>query len=287
MCGIAGYFGVEADEYRVLADPTRIQQLIMNLAVNARDAMPAACGLLRIELGRLQLGPEASPPLPPGMAPGDWLRLVVSDTGSGIAPDHLIHIFEPFFTTKALGKGTGLGLAQVHGIVALHDGHITVASELGAGTTFTIYLPALVAAGEPGTRAAVHGLLPHGHGESILVVEDEAAVRASVVDLLVLCRYRVAQAANGEEALTWLLEGRGEADLIISDVVMPRLGGIGLVKALRQKGVRTPVILMSGHPFDEDRTGLEGAGVVAWLDKPPSTWLLANTVAQALGVPAS
>ncbi|MFO1130392.1 MAG: response regulator [Hyphomicrobiales bacterium] len=102
-----------------------------------------------------------------------------------------------------------------------------------------------------------------------------------------LCHYRVAQAANGEEALTWLLEGRGEADLIISDVVMPRLGGIGLVKALRQKGVRTPVILMSGHPFDEDRTGLDGAGVVARLDKPPSTWLLANAVAQALGGPAA
>ena len=216
------------------------------------------------------------------MPAGEWLRLLVSDTGSGIAPDHLARIFDPFFTTKEPGKGTGLGLAQVHGIVALHDGHVAVESELGAGTTFTIYLPALMAA-EPGRAAATAAtVLPQGHGERILVVEDEPAVRASVIELLEQWNYGVDQAANGEEALAYLVRQRGQVDLIISDVVMPRLGGIGLVKALRQHGVRTPVILMSGHTAGEERAGLEEAGLAAWLDKPPSSWLLAQAVAQAL-----
>ncbi len=130
------------DEYHVLADPTRVQQLVMNLAVNARDAMPAG-GQLRFELARQQLGPQDKLPVP-AMTPGGWLRLLVADTGTGIAPAHLAHIFDPYFTTKEPGKGTGLGLAQVHGIVALHNGHITVESELGSGTTIAIYLPALV-----------------------------------------------------------------------------------------------------------------------------------------------
>ncbi len=267
-------------EHFVLADPTRLQQLIMNLAVNARDAMPGG-GQLTFELAHLQLGPDDTPLLP-GMAAGDWLRLAVRDTGSGIAPAHIPHIFEPFFTTKEQGKGTGLGLAQVHGIVALHNGYITVASEPGEGTIFTIYLPALAAAEHTGAAAAAHPLLPQGHGESILLVEDDAAVRASLVDLLALWNYQVTHAANGEEALDWLLREARRVDLIISDIVMPRLGGIGLVKTLRQQGVRTPVILMSGHAPDEDRAVLADAGVAAWLDKPPSTWLLAKAVAAAL-----
>jgi PAS domain S-box-containing protein len=272
-------------EYFVEADPTRIQQMVMNLAVNARDALPVG-GQLSFKLVRLQLGPHTTPPLP-GMAQGDWLRLVVSDTGSGIAPAHLMRIFEPFFTTKEPGKGTGLGLAQVHGIVALHDGHITVASEPRAGTTFTIYLPAAAAPEDVRAAAMAHAHLPQGHGECILVVEDDAGVRASMVDLLGLWHYQVTEAANGEEALDWLLHEHGQVDLIISDVVMPRLGGTDLVKLLRHHRVLTPVILMSGHAAGEDRAGLVDAGVTAWLDKPPSTWLLAKAVAAALAPAAA
>ena len=127
-----------------------------------------------------------------------------------------------------------------------------------------------------------HAMLPRGHGECILLVEDDVGVRASMVDLLGLWHYQVTHAANGEEALDWLLHEHGQVDLIISDVVMPRLGGTDLVKALRHHGVRTPVILMSGHAPGEDRAGLMDAGVTDWLDKPPSIWLLAKAVAAAL-----
>ncbi|MFN8469130.1 MAG: PAS domain S-box protein [Caldilineaceae bacterium] len=279
---IAIAFAAAQGEYNVLADPTRIQQLVMNLAVNARDAMPQG-GQLSFELAHLQVGPGDKLPVP-GMAKGDWLRLAVNDTGSGISPAHLDHIFEPFFTTKEPGKGTGLGLAQVRGIVAMHDGHITVESELGAGTTFAIYLPVMEEADPTGAAAAAHSLLPQGSGQCILVVEDEAVVRAAVVALLETLRYQVVEAVNGEDALNYLEARRAQVDLIVSDVIMPRLGGIGLVRRLRQQGVDTPVILMSGHASDEERAGLAEAGIAAWLDKPPSTWLLAKAVGEALAV---
>jgi len=130
-----------ADEYTANADPTRMQQMLTNLALNARDAMPDG-GTLRIGLERICIAKHGPAPLPE-MAAGDWLRIEVSDTGTGICPDALAHLFEPFFTTKEPGKGTGLGLSQVHGIVGAHEGHIDVASWLNYGTTFTIYLPAL------------------------------------------------------------------------------------------------------------------------------------------------
>ena len=266
-------------EYLVKADPTRMQQLIVNLAVNARDAMPEG-GRLRIELAQRHIDvPDTV--LFPGMKAGEWLQVSVGDTGSGIAPAHLAQIFEPFFTTKEPGKGTGLGLAQVHGIVAQHDGYITATSEVGAGAVFSIYLPAEAAVGGPSTAVAAQVALPQGHGELVLIVEDSPALRASLVELLEMWNYRVAQAANGEEALANLAQW-GEVAVIVSDVIMPQLGGIGLVKALRSAGGVTPVILMSGHIPDEDRLGLKEAGVVAWLDKPPSAWLLAKAIAEAL-----
>ncbi|MFN8467677.1 MAG: response regulator [Caldilineaceae bacterium] len=267
-------------EYLVPADATRMQQLIMNLAVNARDAMPDG-GKLHLELLRTTVDPTASLPVP-GMAAGEWLQLVVGDSGHGIAADHLPRIFEPFFTTKEPGKGTGLGLAQVHGIVAQHDGHITVASEPAAGTIFTLYLPA-VAAPVPEEAAPIHHAAPLGTGECVLLVEDDAAVRSSLAALLEQWNYRVVEAANGQEALACLARPWRHVDVIVSDVVMPRLGGIGLVKALRKDGVETPVILMSGHTAAAERLNLPATGVQGWVDKPPGTWQLAKALAKALG----
>jgi len=164
------------DEYMVDADPTRIQQVITNLAVNARDAMPGG-GTLRIGLKRIAVERGKSPLLPPLSSPGEWIRLRVSDTGMGIPPEVLPHIFEPFFTTKGPGEGSGLGLAQVHGIVGQHGGRIDVQTQAGEGTTFTIYLPAL--GGQPaGPSLPDVPTVPQGEGEVVLVVEDGEAVRA-------------------------------------------------------------------------------------------------------------
>ncbi|MFN8464553.1 MAG: PAS domain-containing protein [Caldilineaceae bacterium] len=268
-------------EYIVRADPTRMQQLLVNLALNACDAMPEG-GALHVGVDHFTAEEQT---LVPGLGAGKWVRLIVSDTGAGIRPEHLEHIFEPFFTTKEPGRGTGLGLAQVQGIVAQHEGHIAVASELGAGTIFTIYLPAVVTQAPAATaleEAPSAEVLPQGHGECVLLVEDDGEVRSSLAALLEGWNYRVVQAGNGQEALVCLARPWQQVDVILSDVIMPRLGGIGLVKALRKDGVTTPVILMSGYAAGEAPAGLKGAGVAAWLDKPPSSAALAGALASAL-----
>lgn len=274
-------------EYCVLADPTRIQQLLMNLVVNAREAMPHG-GALRIELSHCAMHTDASlvllpdPQLAPlREPPGKGVRIVVQDNGVGISAESMPHIFEPFFTTKGPGKGTGLGLAQAHGIVAQHQGQIFVSSEPGAGATFTVFLPAHQPRERITASAAERPRLPQGNGETVLIVEDDAALRASLLDLLELLNYATIDAANGEEALA-CLEGGVHVDAIVSDVVMPRLGGIALVRRLRQNDVHTPVILISGHPKGEEPENIQDLDVRAWLEKPPSTQRLAYELASAL-----
>jgi PAS domain S-box-containing protein len=270
----------QSGTYVVRADITRMQQLLMNLAVNARDAMPQG-GKLRIELACLTAGPGLPAPLRE-LAPGPWVRLAVQDTGSGIAGEHLQHVFEPFFTTKEPGQGTGLGLAQVHGIVAQHEGQITVTSSPGVGTTFAVYLPALADTAELADAPPVSSVLPAGQGECILLVEDDDVLRASLAQLISNWNYRVVEANNGQAALDYLAAGtRPAIDIIVSDVVMPKLGGISLAERLRRLGVPAPVILMSGHPMQEERADLQDLRITAWLDKPPSPWLLAQALARA------
>jgi len=267
------------DEYTINADPTRMQQMITNLAVNARDAMLHG-GVLHLKLERSAV--ERGRPAPqPGVEAGEWVRLTVSDTGTGILPDALPHIFEPFFTTKDPGQGSGLGLAQVHGIVGQHGGHIGVETQVGAGTTFTIYLPALVEHPAAQLVLDVPGA-PQGQGETVLVVEDGAAVRAALVASLEEWNYRVLEAVNGREALA-LMEERGEQiALVVSDVVMPEIGGIALFHALREKGWQTPVILLTGHPMGDELDELRAQGLSAWLTKPPSIEQLAWALGEAL-----
>jgi len=267
-------------DYVVKADPTRMQQIFMNLAFNARDAMPDG-GKLRFELAHFQAA-TSNEVLLPDIGAGTWIRLAVTDTGTGIAPAVLDHIFEPFFTTKEPGKGTGLGLAQVHGIVGQHDGHITVESQLGTGTTFMIYLPALaiVAAGDISAFALAD--LPRGEGQTILVVEDDSALRGTLVELLQTWGYCIIEATNGQEALSRLAEQHGQPNLVISDVVMPHMGGVGLFHALRRQGLEIPMILLTGHPLGEELAGLHAFGLYAALVKPPSAEQLAATIAAAL-----
>jgi PAS domain S-box-containing protein len=275
------------EEYAVMADPTRLQQAVMNLALNARDAMPEG-GDLHIGLARVRVEDRKQAPLPE-MAPGEWVRVTVADSGVGISPKDLPRVFEPFFTTKAPGQGTGLGLAQVYGIVKQHEGYIDVVSQVGEGTTFTLYLPALPVS--PPEAIEPEDLeLVRGRGETILVVEDDAATREALVESLGILDYQVLEAANGREALA-ILEQAGDDPsidpvqriaLVVTDVVMPEMGGRALLYALREKGLMVPVVMLTGHPLEEELEGLRSQGLSAWLPKPPSVEQLAQAVARAL-----
>ncbi len=266
--------------YVVNADPTRIQQMLTNLAVNARDAMPQG-GNLDIRLEHITISTAEAAPLP-GILPGEWVRLAVSDSGMGIPPDILPHIFEPFFTTKA-PLGTGLGLSQVYGIVEAHNGHIGVTSTAGQGTTFAVYLPLHTpdVAIAPPVKAPTE--LHYGDGQTLLLVEDDRSVRSAIADSLATLNYRVLEAENGQEALVLLQNHRDQIALVVSDVVMPKMGGMALHHALRQQGLMIPIILLTGHPLDKDLNDLQTQGPSEWLLKPPDLENLAQTIARMLG----
>ena len=220
--------------------------------------------------------------------------MMVSDTGTGIPPDVLPRIFDPFFTTKAEGKGSGLGLAQVHGIVAQHEGQIDVETKVGEGTTFLIYLPAL-SIRQPEIIVQATAPLQQGKGQTILVVEDNAATRKALVESLELLNYRVLEAVNGREALalfdqyandpvTLDTPGRKIA-LVLSDVVMPGMGGQALFRALEQRDSTVKVVLLTGHPLQEQLENLQAQGLDGWLLKPPVLEQLAEMIARVLAHP--
>jgi signal transduction histidine kinase/ActR/RegA family two-component response regulator len=265
-------------EYRVSADPTRIQQVVMNLAVNARDAMePVGGGKLQIGLERTRLNSDNEI----GAEAGDWVVATVSDTGAGISPKIQAHIFEPFFTTKGPGEGSGLGLAQVYGIVKQHHGHIEVSSWPGKGTTFTFYLPALPVV-QPEAEAPGELPLQHGQNELILVVEDDEIVRGALVSGLGMMNYRIIEAGNGRQALEILAERSDEIALVLSDLVMPELGGRELLKHLAESGPPCKVILMTGYPLGEEVIELSDQGMFDWFRKPVDLNRLAQVVYEAL-----
>ncbi len=252
--------------YLVKADPTRLQQAFMNLALNARDAMPSG-GVLHFGLSRLQLEPEDTPPMP-DLSSGNWIRIEVRDTGIGIAPEVRPHIFEPFFTTKPVGQGTGLGLAQVYGIIKQHGGSIDVLSQVGAGTSFIIYLPALAL---PTELYSAEGCEPQeiqGQGETVLLVEDDWAARNALESLLASQNYHVLTAANGNEALQIYTQADGAVQVVVSDIVMPEMGGVELYHALRAHCPGLKVLFITGHPLSEENQALLEEGQVAWLQKP-------------------
>jgi PAS domain S-box-containing protein len=229
---------------RISADPSQLQQVLLNLAVNARDAMPRG-GTLLIETGLVELD-EHYPRQHPTAKPGLHVVLAVTDTGCGMDSATRSRIFEPFFTTKEPGKGTGLGLSTVYGIVKQTGGHIWVYSEPGRGTTFKLYFPphfGAVKASEP--ERAVAPL--NGSGATILLVEDERPVRSTVRRLLERHGYTVLEAANGQDALGLVTARRSEIDLVLSDMVMPGMGGMELADRIRALSAGIPVILMTGY----------------------------------------
>lgn len=254
-----------SNKYMVRADPTRLQQALMNLALNARDAMPDG-GLLQFELNRILIQPGERPPME-DMLPGEWIRFTISDTGQGISTDKLPHIFEPFFTTKPVGQGTGLGLAQVYGIIKQHDGFIDVKSRKGAGTTFSIYLPAssVPPVEEPVTKTKIQF---SGGGRYVLVVEDDQATREALEALLEAHQYSVVTSNNGAEALKLLEDGHTKIDLIVSDVVMPQMGGVALYREVRNRWPQIKFLFITGHPMGGEYQDLLEKGKVLWLQKP-------------------
>jgi len=264
-------------------DPVQVEQVVANLALNARDAMPGG-GRLRIELSRRTLK-EGEPPPVAGMTPGEWAALSVADTGFGMSPAVQRRLFEPFFSTKA-GRGTGLGLAQVHGIVKQHGGSIDVTSEVGRGTTFTVYLP--LAGARVGTRRApkatdldddAGSTLPTGWGELILLVEDDAAARVASADALRSLGYRVLVAECAEQAWELWVRHGDEIALVLTDLVLPGVGGAHLCSALARQG-RAPVIALSGYPIDAEDSRL--AGVAHRLQKPVGIERLAQVIHRTL-----
>ncbi|HUG47923.1 MAG TPA: PAS domain S-box protein [Candidatus Limnocylindria bacterium] len=264
---------------QVLVDPSQLEQVVVNLAVNARDAMPAG-GKLAIEIVNAQLD-AAYAALHPGVTPGPHLGLVISDTGTGMDEATKARIFEPFFTTKEPGKGTGMGLATVYGIVKQSGGSIYVYSEPGHGTSFKVYLPRVEggAARAPDPTAAE--VQPRGR-EVVLLVEDEAAVRSFAARILDARGYTVLQAANGAEALAVAAAHQGPIDLLLTDVIMPGLQGhqLALQLATSRPGLR--VLYVSG--FTENSVvhhGVVGEGI-AFLPKPFSGEALGRAVRQAL-----
>jgi two-component system, cell cycle sensor histidine kinase and response regulator CckA len=271
-------FADEDVDYTVSADPTRLQQVIVNLALNARDAMVEG-GHLWFALEEVTVSAEETAPLPE-LQPGRWVRLSVKDTGHGIPAHVLPHIFEPFYTTKA-PLGTGLGLAQVHGIVKQHEGEIDVISEAGIGTTFALYLPAVEPIElEPETVS--EETLPMGGGETVLVVEDDAAVRMALVASLEQLEYRPVEAKNGREALAILQRRSQDFDLVLSDLIMPEMGGRALQGALREQSINVPIVFLSGHPMDMEPLAAGEDELAGWLQKPVNLENLARLLARIL-----
>jgi PAS domain S-box-containing protein len=264
----------EPGEFRVLADPTRMQQIIMNLAVNARDAMPKG-GYLRLGLTY-----HAAPPRS-GLADGPWARLTVADSGSGLSDKAKAHLFEPFFTTKSPGQGSGLGLAQVHGIVKQHGGEIEAKSEIDQGTTFTIYLPAVIDEQDAHPFPVVPAQDRDG-GQTILLVEDNAVLLGALSEIVEILGYRAITAPNGTAALALLETHASQIDLVLSDLTMPVMSGDELLLTMRARGLTMPMVILSGYPLTGELEGLAHQGLAGWLLKPVEFEELSHLLAHAL-----
>jgi CheY-like chemotaxis protein len=261
----------------IFADPGLIEQVIVNLAVNARDAMPDG-GKLFIEIAPLEVTEDFGAQTP--VAPGRYVSLTVSDTGTGMSPEVQARIFEPFFTTKQPGKGTGLGLSTVYGIVKQSDGFISVHSTPGLGASFRVLFPASAEA-EVQPPAAPQPLPARGT-ETILLVEDEAGVRHYVRDVLEACGYRVLDAVTGADALEIAKRYKGAIDLLITDLVLPGMNGAELIRECRVVRPGIATMRMSGYP---ERAGAQMGDDVPHLQKPFSREALLRRVREVLDRP--
>ena len=253
------------DRFVVEADAGRLQQVVMNLAINARDAMPGG-GHLGFVVESFRLRPEDPSPYR-DMRPGDWVSLRVSDTGTGIPPEQIPHVFEPFFTTKPAGKGTGLGLAQVYGIIKRHNGYVDASSQLGTGTTFTVYLP--MDPRDPELWAAGVQDVPDAQGHrTALVIEDDEGTRPALLQVLGIMGFEAVGAATGETGLEVLRDRAGDFDVVLCNTHLPDMNGHELARSMGGRWRKPVFVLMSGYSlgFETRQDPLDPR--FRWLRKP-------------------
>ncbi len=269
----------DIDQLVVVLDPSQIQQVLTNLVVNARDAMPDGGNLiLRLWLTTIA---NNAPPHTPKLSAGKWITISVSDTGVGIPHKALSHIFEPFFTTKEVGQGSGLGLAQVYGIVKQYNGHIYVNSQPEQGSTFTLYLP-LPKQHPLALHSEEENNAPLGQGQTILLVEDEKSVLEAARAMLQALNYRVISAANGQEALQIYQKQQQEISLVLSDIMMPDMDGVALLQALRAQNPHIKMVMMTGYPLYQESQEILNQDAVPWINKPMTFKKLAQVIAQTI-----
>jgi CheY-like chemotaxis protein len=266
----------------VNADPAQLKQVLVNLAVNAKDAM-AEGGKLLIETQSVTLDQEFCRRYAE-VKPGDYVLFSISDTGHGMGKETLEHIFDPFYTTKEVGKGTGLGLAIVYGIIKNHEGYITCYSRPEVGTTFRIYLPTI----EPEIVPVDVLIAPdpeglaRGGNETILLVDDEEFIRELGVDVLGRAGYTVLTASNGEDALELYQKERARIDLVILDLIMPGMGGSKCLEELLKMDPDTRVLIASGYSPDGPTKGALDTGAKGFVSKPYDTSQLLQLVRKIL-----
>jgi CheY-like chemotaxis protein len=269
--------------WRAHADPNQLESAILNLAVNARDAMPDG-GWLTIETANLTIPEPAA--APPGLPAGDHVVVTVTDTGGGMTPDVLSRAFDPFFTTKPVGRGTGLGLSQVYGFVRQSGGQVRLESAPGQGTAVRVYLPRLLGAEAEAPREEPVRALPRGEAqEVVLVVEDEAVVRQFTVAALEDLGYRVLE-ADGAEAALRLLDAHPEVALLFTDIVMPETNGRKLAEEALRRRPGLPVLLTTGYARDAVAEGGVLDPGTQLIGKPFTVQALAAKLREVLDRPA-
>jgi len=285
---------VAKDLWLISGDPTQLHQVLLNLCVNARDAImsvptpengPEPTRLLHIGVENADVDQHFAS-MNPGAKLGPHVVVSVTDTGSGMTPEVMDKIFDPFFTTKEPGKGTGLGLATVIGIIKSHDGFLTVQSKVGQGTTFKVFLPAS-RSNTPGDASGENAEpVEGGQGELVLVVDDEAPIREALVSTLEANGYHCFTAEDGSDALAVYFSRRDEIDLVITDLAMAQMDGVKFVRNLRRLGSNVRVVVSSGHVQKETMQELVALGVRHFLEKPYSADKLLRTLRRALGASA-
>jgi CheY-like chemotaxis protein len=270
------------DIWNVIGDATQLNQVFLNLCVNARDAMPDG-GTLSIRMENAMLD-EIRAGTNPESKPGPYVVITVTDSGTGIPKEIQDKIFEPFFTTKAPNEGTGLGLSTCFSIIKSHGGFITCSSEAGHGSAFKVYLPANNTPVETGNQATETSQLPGGHDELVLIVDDEKAIRTIAQKVLENFGYRVLTAVNGAEGVSIYKERQHDIAVVITDMAMPVLDGTAAVIALKAINPRVKIIGMSGFHVPNGAPGAKNTDVDAFIPKPYTTEILLNALQKLLAL---